>query len=127
MPELTYNQLQAAVTAMTKKIARSSEAIRQDTRLIDREAQATRRDAEAIASLRVDKASVGECHELSKIIAGLSEAVIEHAAAADNTAKRAQAVHTQNQDSHSGIKEAVNRSPVGQEIYGVNRQWVTPA
>ena len=126
MSDLTYNGLQAAAKALTTKVARTSEAIRSEAKAIDEEAKATARDAESIGAMRVDKATVAETHELSKIMAGLSQAVITHAAAATDTGKQAKAVHTQNQASHGQIHEAMGRSPVGPDVYNVDRRWVNP-
>lgn len=124
MPELTFTGLQAITKKLAAEVARSADAIRAESKAIDAEADATARDAESIASLRVDKPSVSENHELSKIMRGLSTAVIEHAAAGDTTARQAQAVNAQNQTSHGQINEAMGRSPVGREIYDVDRRWV---
>ncbi len=126
MPELTYQQLQAEVTALAKDIARSTEAIKKEAEGLQDEAQDTARLADSIASLKVDRATVGETTELSKIMAGLRDAAIAYASASDTTALQAQAVHAQNRTSHSGINEAVQRSPVGRDIYQVDRRWVTP-
>lgn len=123
MPDLTYKQLQAAVTALAKDVTRASEAIKAEARHMDEEAQDTARLADSIGAMRVDKATVGETKELSKIMAGLSEAVLAYASAGDNTAKAAQAAHAQNHASHDRIHEAASRSPVGREIYDVNREW----
>ena len=126
MPELTFGGLKAATEAMAKDIARSSEAIRAESKAIDDEADGTARDAESIASMRVDKPSVSETHELAKIMRGLSEAVIAHASAGDTTARQALAARDQNQTSHGQIHEAMGRSPVGADVYNVDRRWVTP-
>lgn len=124
MSDLTYSGLQAITKNLAREVARSADAIRAESKAIDAEADGTARDAEAIGAMRVDKASVSENHELAKIMRGLSAAVIEHAAAGDSTAKQAKAVNAQNQASHAGMNEAVNRSPVGAEIYNVDRRWV---
>jgi hypothetical protein len=124
MSDLTFSGLQAATKNLAREVTRSADAIRAESKAIDAEADATARDAEAIASLRVDKSSVSETHELAKIMRGLSAAVIEHASAGEGTAKQAKAVHHQNQTSHGQINEAINRSPVGAAIYDVDRRWV---
>ena len=124
MSDLTFSGLQAATKNLAREIARSADAIRGESKAIDAEADGTARDAEAIASLRVDKSSVSENHELAKIMRGLSTAVIEHASAGEGTARQAQAVNAQNQTSHGQINEAVNSSPVGADIYDVDRRWV---
>jgi hypothetical protein len=123
MPELTYKQLQAAVADAQKRITRSAEAINAKARQINEEARDTGRVAEQIGAMRVDSATVSETRELSKIMAGVSEAAIAYAAAGDTTARAAQAAHAQNHASHDRINEAVNRSPVGREIYDVFSDW----
>lgn len=126
MSDLTYSGLQAITKNLAREVSRSADAIRAESKAIDAEADGTARDAEAVAAMRVDKASVSETHELAKIMRGLSAAVIEHASAGDTTAKQAKAVNAQNQASHAGMNEAVGRSPVGAEIYNVDRRWVMP-
>jgi hypothetical protein len=124
MPDLTYKQLQAAVTNLAKDTTRASEAIKGEAQKIDEQATDTARTAESIAALRVDKATVAETRELARIMAGLSEAVLAYATAGDTTAKTAQAAHDQNQASHDGIHEAVQRSTVGRDIYDVDREFL---
>jgi hypothetical protein len=126
MPDLTFNGLQIAVSELAIQVARSADAIRSEVKAIEDEADATVRDAECLASYRVDKASVSEAHELAQIIRGLSDATLDHALTAVTTARQADAVFNQNQISHGGINEAVNRSSVGREIYDVDRRWCTP-
>lgn len=126
MADLTFKQLQAATTSLTKEILRCAEGIKQEAKILDDEARDTARTADCIATLKVDKATISETRELGKIITGMREAILEHATACTNTAAHAQAVHAQNQNSHGRLNEVVGRSPVGREIYDVNRQWVTP-
>lgn len=125
MPELTYAQLQKAVTTLAKDIARGAEAIGRHAQAIDEEARDTARVGDLIGAMKVDTATVAETHELSKIMAGLSEAALAYAAAGDDTARAAQAAHDQNRHSHGGINEAASRSPVGREIYDVDRGWLS--
>jgi acyl-CoA synthetase (NDP forming) len=125
MPDLTYAQLAKATADLARDITRSAEAIRLHAKTIDDEAKDTTRVAESIASLKVDSATVAETREVGRIMAGLSEAVLAYAAAGDDTARAAQAAHDQNKASHSGIGEAVSRSPVGREIYDLDRGWLT--
>ncbi|MGV9278073.1 hypothetical protein [Streptomyces griseosporeus] len=124
MAELTYKQLQQKVATLQRDVARAAEAIRARAREIDEEARDTARVADCIAALRVDNTTIAETREVSRIMAGLSEAVIAYATAADTTAKTAQAAHDQNQASHGGIHGAAGRSPVGAAIYDVNREWL---
>lgn len=122
MPELTYAQLQKAVTTLSKTIARDAEAIREHAKTISDEAKDTARTAEQIAALHVDRATVAETHELAKIMEGVSEAVIAYAAAGDTTARQAQAAHEQNRSSHDAINQAVARS-TADGIHDVSREW----
>lgn len=124
MADITYGQLQRAITALHKDITRSAEQIRAYAQWINDEAQDTARVAQAIGAIGVDHATVAETHEVAKMMAGLSDAAIAYTNAADNTAKAAQAAYDQNQTSHDGIHEAARRSPVGREIYSVNRGWL---
>jgi hypothetical protein len=124
MPELTYAQLAGKVNALAKTISRDGEAIQALARTIDDEAADTARVADSIGAMRVDSATVGETQELSKIMAGISEAAIAYAAAGNTTVKAAQAAQDQNKASHYGIGEAASRSPVGSAIYDVTRTWL---
>lgn len=123
MAELTYAQLAAKVNALAKTIAQDGEAIQALAQNINDEAADTARVADSIGALRVDTATIGETQELSKIMAGVSDAVIAYAAAGSTTVKTAQAAQAQNRSSHYGIGEAASRSPVGRAIYDVNREW----
>jgi hypothetical protein len=123
MADLTYKQLQQAVTELGKNVARASEAIRVKAKQIDEEATDTARVAEMIGAMSVDNATVAETRELAKITAGLSQAAIAYATAGDNTTKAAQAAHDQARTTHGGIQEAVSRSNVA-GIHDVNREWL---
>jgi hypothetical protein len=125
MPDLTYAQVAKQTAALAKDVARSAEAIRTHARDIDAEAKDTARVAECIGALRVDTATVAETREVARIMAGLSEASLAYATAAVTTARAAQTAHDQNKASHHGIGEAAARSPVGREIYDVERAWLT--
>lgn len=121
MPELTHTQLKRAVLAMAKTVSRDAEAIRTLAKEIDDEARDTARVGDIIGAIRVDTATVGETRELSKIMAGLSEASIQYATGASTASSRAQAVHDEAQRTHDGIQEAFRRSPV--DLRDVNREW----
>jgi acyl-CoA synthetase (NDP forming) len=125
MPEITYRSLQRGVNDLTRVIARNNEAIQRQCQILIDEAVDTMRTADQIGAVKVDKATVGETQQVGKVMLGLSNAVGEFSAAQDNTAKRAQAVHDSNHRSHDGVNEAVNASPVGQEIFLVHRDWFT--
>jgi hypothetical protein len=123
MPELTYAQLAGKVIALAKTITKDGEAIQALAHNIDEEAADTARVADSIGAMRVDTATIGETQELSKIMAGISEAAIAYAAAGNTTVKAAHAAQDQNKASHYNIGEAAARSPVGSAIYHVNRDW----
>lgn len=125
MPEITYRALQKGVTDLTKVIARNNEAIHEQARILQEEAVDTKRVGDQIGAVKVDKATIGETQQLSKVMLGLANAVTEFRAAQDTTMKRSEAVYDANQRSHDGINEAVNASPVGQEIFLVDRDWFT--
>lgn len=125
MSDLTYAQLAKITADLAKDILRSAESIRIHAQHIDEEAKDTILVAEAIGALHVDAATVTETREVARIMVGLSEASLTYAAASDDTARAALAVHSQNQASHSRIGEAAGRSPVGREIYDVDRGWFT--
>lgn len=122
MTDLTYKQLQKAVTDLRNNVTRASEAIRGRAKELDEEAQDTARVADLIGRLRVDNATVGETNELSRIMRGVSEAAIAYASAGDTTAKTAEAAHQQAHTTHNGIQEAVSRSNVT-GIHDIDREW----
>ena len=124
MPDLTYQKLAKAVADLAKASARNAETIHKNADMISDEARDTSRIADQIGALRVDRATVGETQQLSKIMDGLSDAVTAYATAGDNTSKSAQAAHDANRSSHDGINEAVRRSPVGREIHDVDNTWL---
>lgn len=123
MPEITYRTLQKGVSDLTKVIARNNEAILEQARILIEEANDTKRVGDQIASVKVDKATIGETQQLAKVMLGLAEAVKEFQTAQHTTMNRSQAAYDANQRSHDGINEAVNASPVVQEIFLVDRDW----
>jgi hypothetical protein len=123
MADLTYKQLQSAVTDLKKNVTRASQAIQARAQTIDDEAKDTARVADMIASMQVDTATVSETGDLSRILRGVSDAAITYAAAGDNTARAAQTAHQQAHTTHDGINEAVNRAPVD-NIHRVHREWL---
>lgn len=124
MAEIKNKQLQAAVTALGKRVTQDAEAIRSVAQAISTEAQDTGRIADQIAGLGVDPASVGETRELSQVMGAVSDASTAYASAAHTTARMAFAAVDQARASHDGIHEAVNQSPV--DVSGLNRSWITP-
>lgn len=122
MPDLTYKQLQQAVTDLGKDVIRACDAIRTRANLIDEEARDTSHVAEMIAGMKVDASTVAETRELAKIMLGVSDAAIAYAYAGDTTAKAAKATHDQTRTAHGGISEAVSRSRVD-GIHNVSPEW----
>lgn len=122
MADLTYKQLQKAVTDLGKEVTKASEAIHIRARQIDDQARDTARVAELIGAMGVDTATVSETHHLSRIMLGVSEAAIAYASASDNTAKAAAAAHEQARTTHDGINEAVGRAPV--DVSDLDREWL---
>jgi hypothetical protein len=121
MPDLTYKQLQAAVTGLTKDVTRATQAIHAKADQISDEAQDTSRVAEMISRMGVDPATTSETQDLSRLMRGVSDAAISYASAGDTTARAAGAAHDQAKATHGGIQEAVSRSSV--DVQGVNREW----
>lgn len=121
MTDLTYLQLKASVTALTRTIAKDADQIRSFAQNIQFEATDTARVADGIGAMKVDTETVGETHQLSKIMAGLSDAAIQYASYADTTAHTASAAHDQAHRTHDGMQEAFTRSPV--DLSDVNREW----
>lgn len=122
MADLTYKQLQQEVAALSQSITRSSDAIRVRAQTIDEEAQDTSRVAEQIGGMGVDPYTVAETRDLSRLMKGVSEAVIAYAAAGNTTAKTATAVYIQAHNTHGGIQEAFTRAPV--DMSNLNREWL---
>lgn len=122
--ELTHAQLAKAVTELARAITRDEEQIKEAAREIGMQAWDTGRIAEGIGYMNVDSSTVAETTELSKIMDGLEAGATAYAAAGNFAVRRADAVRAQNHTSHTGIGEAASRSPVGQEIYDVDRNWL---
>nr|WSX25579.1 hypothetical protein OG690_37810 [Streptomyces tubercidicus] len=122
MADITFKQLQAAVTTLTRDVTRDADTIRATAQKIDEEARDVLRVAEMIASMGVDSATTGETRDLAHLTAGVSAAAIDYAVAGDNTAKAAIAAHQQAQATHGGIQEAVSRSTV--DVRNLNREWL---
>lgn len=122
MPDLTYNQLKAAVDTLAKTVAKDGEKIRVFAQQIHKEAVDTGRVADGIGSLGVDKETVAETHLLSRLMHGLSEAAIHYASATDGTSKSAAAASGQATRTHAGIQEAFRASPV--DLSNLNREWL---
>ncbi|GAA3591622.1 hypothetical protein [Streptomyces osmaniensis] len=122
--EITHAQLAQAVTELAKDITRDAEQIANAARDIGIEAWDASRIAQTIGALSVDTATVTETAELAKILDGLEAGATAYAAAGHHAVRCADAVREQNRASHTGIGEAANRSPVGRQIYDVDRGWL---
>ncbi|NJA59180.1 hypothetical protein [Streptomyces sp. NEAU-H3] len=122
--QITYKQLQALTTVLEKRITRHAEAIRQETRFLGEEARDTQRTAEQIAAKGVDILTVAETQDLARIMQGLADGLTAYAAAGDTTARQAKAVYDANHTSHNGIQEQIQRSPVGRDIYNLDRTFL---
>ncbi|MFD5848388.1 hypothetical protein [Streptomyces chartreusis] len=122
--DLTHAQLAKAAAELARVITRDEEQIKEAAREIGMEAWDTSRIAEAIAYMNVDSATVAETTELSKIMDGLEAGATAYAAAGNYAVRKADAVRAQNHASHTGIGEAAGRSPVGSQIYDVDRNWL---
>jgi hypothetical protein len=123
MADLTYKELQKAVTDLKRDVTRASEAIRTKAKKIEEEAQDTSRVAEMIGGMGVDSSTTSETRDLSRIMKGVSEAAIAYASCGDTTARAASAAYDQAHTTHGGIQEAVSRAPVDR-IHDVNREWL---
>jgi hypothetical protein len=124
--ELTYKGLQRAVAALEKKVARNADEIQGAAKVIDDEASEARKEADAMAAKSVDKDSVADASELSKVIKGLSDGVLSYAAKGHDTARQAKAVSDQARSTHGGFQEAFDRSPVD-GLENVDRDWFEQA
>lgn len=123
MPEMTYAQLAKGVNDLAKTITRDSQAIHGYADAISEEAFDTARLAESIGAMNVDKATVAETQDVARLWDGVANESIIYASAGDVTARAATAAQDQNRDSHLAFGEAAGRSPVGRDVYDVNREW----
>lgn len=122
MADLTNKGLQAATKALEAKITRTADTIAAKASTIDEEATDTHRVAEQLAAKSVDRDTVSETHDLGKVTAGLSGAVLDYAASGTDTARSARAAGEQTRTSHDGIDEALSRAPVD-DIYSLDADW----
>jgi hypothetical protein len=123
MPDTTYTQLVAAVTALSRQVVRDADALRAWGQHIDTQARETARISDQIGARRIDPDTVAETRQLSTLLAGLSQDAIAYASAGDNTAAAARAAHDQAKASHSGINEAV-RASTATNIHDVDPTWL---
>ena len=124
MTDITHAQLTKAVGELAKDIARTGDATHAFAASLSDEAQDTARVGNCIGAIRVDTATVAETAELAKILDGLSAHCRAYAASGEYVVSRAKAVREQNRASHTGIGQAAARSPVGRQIYDVDRGWL---
>lgn len=120
--ELTYKALQTMVGDLEKKVSRNAAEIQEAAKVIDEEADETRREADQMAAKSVDRDTVADSTEFAKVIKGLSDGVISYAAKGTDTARQAKAVSDQARTTHGGFQEAFDRSQVD-GLENVNRDW----
>jgi hypothetical protein len=121
--DLTYKQLQKAVSDLAQEVMGNAQAVQQDAQRVNEEAKDTARIAELIAGLGVDTATVAETRQLADITSSVSQAAISYASACDTTSKAARAAGAQATASHGRIHDAYNRSSV--DISGMKPEWLT--
>jgi hypothetical protein len=124
--DLTYKALQRSVAALEKKVTRNADQIQGAAKVIDDEASEARKEADAMATMSVDKDSVADASELSKVIKGVSDGILTYAAKGQDTARQAKAVADQARTTHGGFQEAFDRSQVD-GLANVSREWFEQA
>lgn len=124
--DLTYKALQAKVGALEKRVSRSADEIQGAATVIDEEATETRRESEQMAAKSVDKDSVADSQEFSRVIKGLSDGILSYAAKGKDTARQAKAVSDQARTTHGGFQEKFDRSTVD-GLENVDREWFAQA
>lgn len=120
--DLTYKALQREVAKLERKVARNADEVKAAAKVIDAEATETLRESEQIAAKSVDRDSVADSQELSRVIKGLSDGILTYAAKAQDTAKQAKAAGDQAKSTHGGFQEAFDRSSVA-GLENVDRDW----
>lgn len=120
--DLTYKALQAMVATLEKDITRNAQEIGQAATVIDDEAKETARESDQMAAKSVDRDSVSDSKEFSKVIDGLSDGILTYAARAQDTARQAKAAGDQARTTHGGFQEAFDRSNVD-GLENVSRDW----
>jgi hypothetical protein len=122
--DMTYEQFLKAVTGFSQEVVANADSVNRWAEYIDREATDTGHVAELIGAKNVDRDTVAETQQLARIMRDTSEDAIQYAALANTTARLARNSHTQAQNSHQGIHEHVNASPVD-NIHDVDNSWFT--
>jgi hypothetical protein len=120
--DLTFKALVRAVEAKEKTLARNAESVKRAADNITEHADDTAKDADALGAKSVDRDSISECQELSRIIRGVSDAAISYAAKGVDTARTAKAAGDQARATHAGFQEAFDRSNVT-GLENVSRDW----
>lgn len=123
MPDITYAKLAREVDALIKTVNRDAQALQNLTAEMSQEAHDTFRTAETIAAMFVDSATIAETRELGSHMSAQSNDAGAYATAANTTARAMTAAAEQNRDSHYDFGIAAQRSPVGSDIYSVDREW----
>ncbi|MFE4398726.1 MULTISPECIES: hypothetical protein [Streptomycetaceae] len=109
---LTYISLRLSVRSAAKKARALADRQAKLTARLQEESDDVKRIAEQIASLKVDPFTVAETEDVGGLMRQLWKYAAWYAAAALETSKNAFAADRQAQESHGGIKEAADRSPV---------------
>ncbi|MFK0288349.1 hypothetical protein ACIQVL_48935 [Streptomyces sp. NPDC090499] len=122
--ELTYEQFLNSVNAFAQQVVVNADAINRWAEFIDRESTDTAHIADLIGAKNVDRDTTAETHQLSRIMRDVSEDAIQYAARANTTSRIAHNSRQQAVDSHQGIHEHVNASPV-EGIHDVHNDWFT--
>ncbi|MEW2393053.1 hypothetical protein AB0933_32300 [Streptomyces venezuelae] len=122
--DLTYKALQAKVATLNKRVTRNAENIQTSATVVDEEATATRRESDQMAGKAVDKDTVADSTEFSKVIKGLSDGILSYAAKGQDTARQAKAVADQARSTHGAFQEAFDRSSID-GLERVSRDWFT--
>lgn len=120
--ELTYKALRAKVGALQKKVSRNADNVQQSAKVIEEEAAEALRESDQMAAKAVDRDSVADALELSKVIKGVSDGIISYAAKGQDTARQARAANDQARSTHGGFQEAFDRSNIN-GLERVSRDW----
>lgn len=122
MSDLTYKALRAKVAKLEKKVSRNADSIKEAAKVIEAESDESRREADHMAAKCVDKDSVSDAKELSKVIKGVSDGILTYAAKGEDTARQARAVNDQAKTTHGAFQEQFDRSNVD-GLENVSRDW----
>ncbi|MER8103863.1 hypothetical protein [Kitasatospora sp. NPDC094016] len=109
---LTYIGLKLAVIRAARKARNLADRQEKLTATLKEQSDEVVRIADQIASLNVDASTVAETKEVGRYMHVLWKAATYYATAAQETSKYAFAADRQAQESHGGIKEAADKSPV---------------